>query len=236
MKFTRYLCLAILFASPASGQLTLTDHQIGGYWEFADTDEYFGDNFFESSVAGYEINVESMLTEELFPGFDQSATLTQRYTSEAIQDGFRNTGYALATNPAVPFYEHSMNMFSSVSFSLAEPVQLRVSGFLRHDPLVDEQLGTVVLLNGTDFNVTSTDSFVGAFNSFKGDVAFDIVADFDAGDHVFSLVNYSTWVGRDGSGLLGVDTAWDITVQIIPASATFLLAPAGLVLASRRRR
>ncbi|NEQ52164.1 MAG: hypothetical protein F6K11_18825 [Leptolyngbya sp. SIO3F4] len=228
--------LAFTLAPTATAQLSVTRHVLSGTWFFQDQDETHSGDFTEDSPNPYSVSIDSDLTEELFPGFVQEASLTQRYATEVIDGGFRTTGLSLATNPTTPFYRHNLFLGSAVRFTLSEPTQLRVSGFLRHDPLVDTDRGTVVLLNGTDFVVSGSDEFVGAFSTFEGTVEFDIIADFDAGNHQLGLVNYSTQAGNDGSGLIGVDTAWDITVQVIPSPAT--IAPLAMlgVVATRRRR
>lgn len=230
------VAFAALWAASASAQLTVTSHSLGGDWFFeSDVDSFDG---FYSINGPQPLNVVEQTTVRapVFFGEDVEATFYREFHSEEITNGFRFNGSLVSDEYFDPFYREGHIFDAAISFELSEPTELRFSGSMLHHPFVDPSLGSPVLLNGMVIEIIGDNAYLGASVSFEPEIQVDQTALFPAGSYSLLFTNYSTNVGVIDNGIITVNTAWDITVEVVPAPVSVLpLALTGL-LASRRRR
>lgn len=159
--------------------------------------------------------------------------------SVPIDDGFRMAGFVLSDIQTTPFYEFRHMAVSSVVFELDRPTEIRVAGSLAYQPEVVSQ--DYALSNATVFEIRTEGMFDSRFFEFvappTGDRqrAIDRTVLLPAGRYEAYIESESNFGGPLSTGLLNVDTSWDLSITVVPAPATLAAAPVAL-LASRRRR
>lgn len=229
-----------LVAGHAAGQIVLTEYTLGGYasvgnW-FTDPGGLVTDEFNITGPGG--LNTTREISYEGTPGI--VTRFEQTYSTVSTGDTLTFTGSLKATEyfPLFPnlepteLYNHQSHQIGgSIQFTVPDDTLVRITGTLYHQP---EIFGDPILLNGTVFSGLPEQFIATPFNPPSSTVATIDTTTVMSGTRTISF--QSDHAGGADVELGLANTHWEIRIEIIPAPATFMLAPAGLMLASRRHR
>lgn len=231
--------LIALTAGQACAQITLTSHSYAGFWSIGEPGSFVGDTVNLSGPGGLnytnetQYNTSGML----------AAVFTQTITTEVTPDSVTFRGSLTVTefftipSPIAPdlFSRGQHQLAGQIRFDFPAEVPVRVTGTLRHEPMIFPEFGEPVLLNGTLMSLGSA----GVLNANPfGTPTSTTVDTIDTTLNLSSgIIDFqSDHIGGAMSPLGLANTTWEITFQIVPAPASSaLIAPAAL-LALRRRR
>ncbi len=242
MKFAVVVAGALVSAH-AAGQIELTEYSLGGYASVGnavtDPGGQVVDDFNISGAGG--LNTTREILYEGTPGI--VTRFEQSYSTVNTGDTLTYTGSLTGNeyfsfSPGVEPTELINHQFHQISgtirFTVPDNSLVRVTGSLHHDPELFPDIGPPILQNGTVFSGLPEQFIASPLHPPSSTVAMIDTTTVMSGTRTISF--QSDHGGGANSPLGLANTYWEIRIEIIPAPATFLLAPAGLVLASRRRR
>lgn len=233
-----------LVSAHAAGQIELTEYSLVGSAgvgnQFSDPGGNVTDDIDIAGPGG--LNTTREITYDGVSGV--STRFVQSYSTISTGDSLTFTGSLTATEfyPLLPNLEptelhnhQSHHIGGLILFTVPDNSLVRVTGSLHHNPELFPDIGQPVLLNGT-----TLEGFPGGLHASPLFPPSSLVGTVDtttvmSGTRSIRFESHHTFGGVNSAiGL--ANTYWEVRIEIIPAPATFLLAPAGLVLASRRRR
>ncbi len=229
-----------LVAGHAAGQIVLTEFSLGGSasvgnW-VTDPGGQVIDTFIINGPGGLNTTreISYLGTPGIVTRFEQTySTISTGDTLTFTGSLTANEYFSLFPNIEPPeLVNHQAHQIGgSIRFTVPDNALVRITGTLYHQP---EIFGDPILQNGTIFSGLPEQFIADPFNPPSSTVATIDTTTVMSGTRTISF--QSDHGGGANSELGLANTHWEIRIEIIPAPATFLLAPAGLMLATRRRR
>jgi hypothetical protein len=232
------LALIALTAGQACGQITLTSHSYGGFWSIGEPGSFVSDSVNLSGPGGLNYSNETRYDSGIL-----SAIFTQTITTEVTPDSVTFRGslkvrefFTILPNITPDLFSTEQHMLGGqIRFDFPAEVPVRVTGTLRHEPMIFPEFGEPILLNGTVMSLGSAG--VLRANPF-GSPALSTVDTIDTTLNLSSgLIDFDVnHLGGPVSPLGLSNTTWEVTFQIVPAPGSAALIAPFVLLASRRRR